>query len=214
MVRHDLAERLQQRVNHARVELSDAEFECLCNYVQLLWKWNQKTNLTSLDNSDAGIDRLVVEPLLAARLLPDQLNKIIDLGSGGGSPAIPMKIVVPRMSLLMVESKQRKAAFLREAVRQLALEHTHVACIRYEALRLQQDMHEAHEVLLLRGLRIQEADLKSIGTFIKPGGRLFLFVGARGLADLPRFQGPLTLHKQYPLLESLQSQLVVLRKSE
>ena len=47
---------------------------------------------------------------------------MMDVGSGGGSPAIPLKLAVPRLSLTMVEAKARKSAFLREAIRHLGLE--------------------------------------------------------------------------------------------
>src|SRR5206468_1311667 len=99
----------------------------LAAYLALLSRWNKKINLTALDvatPSDDAVDRLIVEPLAAARLLVPEDRTCIDVGSGGGSPAIPLKIAVPRLQMLMVESRARKAAFLNEAVRQLELSET------------------------------------------------------------------------------------------
>ena len=72
-------------------------------------------NLTALDDRESGLDRLIVEPLMAVERLPTNRGRVVDIGSGGGSPAIPMKLAAPGVDLLMVESKVRKAAFLREA---------------------------------------------------------------------------------------------------
>ncbi len=96
-------------------------------YFRLLTQWNAQINLTSLplnEPSDAAFDRLLVEPLAAARQIPDASQVWYDLGSGGGSPAIPLKIARPALKLTMIESKERKAAFLREAIRTVGLAGT------------------------------------------------------------------------------------------
>ena len=90
----------------------------------MLSRWNQKINLTSLDDPDEAIDRLMLEPLAAVRFVPAGVSAMMDIGSGGGSPAIPMKLVSPKVALTMVEVKARKSAFLREATRHLKLVET------------------------------------------------------------------------------------------
>ena len=78
-------------------------------FYALLSRWNQKINLTSLADPDEAIDRLILEPLLAAaRFVPAACSSMMDIGSGGGSPAIPMKLVSPRLALTMVEVKATK----------------------------------------------------------------------------------------------------------
>src|SRR5262245_60756251 len=99
----------------------------LTAYFELLRKWNRKIALTSLPVEDAGdeaIDRLLIEPVVASKFLIQQRGSALDIGSGGGSPAIPLKLACPGLSLRMVESKTRKAAFLRETVRTLELDRT------------------------------------------------------------------------------------------
>ena len=93
-------------------------------YYRLLATWNRKINLVGMDLSDPtpeALDRLLVEPILAAQRALGG-TRIMDVGSGGGSPAIPFTLVVPGGTLLMVESKTRKSAFLREAVRVLEMQ--------------------------------------------------------------------------------------------
>ena len=128
-------EKLAKRARKAGLTLSSDVISGLEAYFELLAKWNEKVSLTSLRVSDAGeeaLDRLLLEPILAAKHLPSPFSAVLDIGSGGGSPAIPMKIFSPGISMLMVESKTRKAAFLREVVRQLGLEQTEVVTGRFE----------------------------------------------------------------------------------
>ena len=212
MATKGLKRRLERRAGRAGVEVSDSLIERLCVYVELLLRWNARMNLTALDDRDTGLDRLIVEPLVAVRHLPTRKATVVDIGSGGGSPAIPLKLAAPDVSLLMVEAKTRKAAFLREAVRRLELERTSVETGRYEALLTRPELHEAHDVLTLRAVRIEARVLRGLQAFIKPGGELLLFRGGGG-ADVPaEVQPPLVWRATYPLVESLRSRLVVLRK--
>jgi 16S rRNA (guanine527-N7)-methyltransferase len=207
-VRDRLDRKLRRLGTPAGAELRDA----LQRYLALLARWNEKINLTSLDDPDEAIDRLIVEPLIAARHLPLHARSAIDIGSGGGSPAIPLKLARPELRLWMVEPKARKAAFLREAVRQLGLEDTVVETSRYEGLLARADMHEAMDVLTIRAVRVETRVLLGLQAFVKPDGLLFLFRGPSALEALTALPLPLEWAATYPLVASLRSQLLVLRK--
>ena len=188
--------------------------EALEAYFQLLVLWNQRINLTSLplqDSPDEAIDRLLIEPLVAAKHLPSSSARIIDIGSGGGSPALPLRIAAPDTTLLMVESKTRKSVFLREVVRLLGLERADVATARYEELLTRPELHEAHDLLTLRAVRVETRVLLGLQAFVKPGGSLFLFRGRAGTDVAESVTPPLTWSATYPLVESA-SRLVVLKK--
>ncbi len=186
--------------------------ERLVTYVDLLQRWNRRMNLTALDDRDSGLDRLVIEPLVAARHLSTNQGSVVDIGSGGGSPAIPLKLAVSGITLVMVEAKTRKAAFLREVVRELELDRTTVETGRYEQLLARPDLHEAHDVLTIRAVRLESRVLRWLQAFVKPGGELFLFRSTSGMDVPPDLAAPLAWAATYPLVESLRSQLVVLRK--
>src|SRR5205809_2764841 len=116
----ETAERLRNRAKVFGVTIPPYAVARLVAYFDLLAKWNAKINLTALADTDAAIDRLLLEPVAAAAALPRHPD-LIDLGSGGGSPAIPLALALDARRLVMVESKGRKAAFLREAVRSSGL---------------------------------------------------------------------------------------------
>ncbi len=212
MMRRRMLAKLEHRAKRAGLELSRELTRNLEAYFSLLSRWNARINLTSLGDEGAAVDRLVIEPLVAARYVGAKRMMALDVGSGGGSPAIPLKLARPRLSLTMVESKTRKAAFLREAVRSLALDETGVETARDEELLLRPEFHEAFALVTIRAVRIEKALLGRLQAFLAPGGRLLLFRGPSG-QDVPSaVSPPLRWVETVPLVESLRSRLVILEK--
>jgi 16S rRNA (guanine527-N7)-methyltransferase len=207
----DFRTRLGNRARKAGVFLPDDLAKQLVAYYELLDKWNRKINLTALDNPDEAIDRLLLEPIVAARQFPSHPLNLMDIGSGGGSPAIPMKLCTASMRLTMVEAKARKSAFLREAVRTLRLDVATVETARYEELLTKPELHESFDVLSLRAVRVEIRTLFTLQAFVRRGGLLFLFRGPSG-PDAPDVVPPLRWVGTVPLIESLQSRLTVLQK--
>ena len=214
MAPRDFSSRLIRRATRAGLFLTDDLTEQLATFYSLLSRWNQKINLTALQNQDEAIDRLFLEPLIAARYVPAAARRLMDVGSGGGSPAIPLKLAVPRLALTMVEVKARKSAFLREAVRQLELTDTDVETARIEELLAKPALHEAFDVLSLRAVRVEARTLLTLQAFLKTHGQLFLFRGPHGPATPQTIVPPLELLETVPLVEPLQSRLTTLVKRQ
>lgn len=213
----EFRERLARRAKKGGVTLIPGAADGLERYFQLLAKWNEKINLTAFrlqcGGSDESIDRLLIEPLVAATHIAVSARLVVDVGSGGGSPAIPLKLMTPALQLRMVEAKTRKAVFLREAVRELGLRDVQVESSRFEELLARPELHETQDVVTLRAVRVEPRTLMSLQAFLRPGGQLLLFRGAGG-ADLANtITPPLDLTATYPLVESLRSKLVVLTKT-
>ena len=215
MSSRELRDRLKRRARRAGVELAPDLAESLERYYAFLAKWNAKINLTSfrLDpgGEDEAVDRLLIEPVVAARHVPPEAASLIDVGSGGGSPAIPFGLAAPRLHLRLVESKTRKAVFLREALRELGIGRAAVETSRFEELLARPELHEGLDLVTIRAVRIEPRTLVSLQAFLKPGGRLLLFRGP-GRIDLDAIVLPLVWEATYPLVDSLRSRLVVLRK--
>jgi 16S rRNA (guanine527-N7)-methyltransferase len=197
------------------VTLSPDLAEQLEVYYRLLATWNAKINLTGLKLSEISpdaLDRLLVEPVVAAKYVLSGASRMLDVGSGGGSPAIPLALAVPNARLLMVESKTRKSVFLREAVRALEMNGAEVVTTRFEELLARPDLHEAHDLVTIRAVRVEARVLGSLQAFTKPGGQMFLFRGSGHSDPSESVTPPLAWKATYPLLESLRSRLVVLEK--
>lgn len=208
----DLPGRLRRRAARANLFLPDSLADRLLAYYDLLTRWNRKINLTSIGDPDEAIDRLLLEPLAAVKHFQASSRRLLDIGSGGGSPAIPFKLALPNVQLTMVESKARKSAFLREAVRQLGLSQAQVETARYEELLARPELHEAHDVVSLRAVRTEARVLTTLQAFLADRGLLLLFRGPAGPAVPTTIVPPLEWTGTYPLLESLQSRLTILTK--
>ena len=74
--------------------LDESLASSLVTYYELLARWNRKINLTSLEDPDEAIDRLLLEPVIAARHLSPAVVNVMDVGSGGGSPALPLALAL------------------------------------------------------------------------------------------------------------------------
>jgi 16S rRNA (guanine527-N7)-methyltransferase len=209
----DFRSRLTRRATRAGLFLPEEIVEKLAVYYELLERWNRKINLTALDHPDEAVDRLFLEPLLAARHLPGSTPLfLMDVGSGGGSPALPLTIMAgSRVVLTMVEVKTRKSAFLREAVRQLELK-AQVENSRFEELLARPELHEGFGAMSIRAVRIEPKFLMTVQAFLTPNGALLMFRGPAGPDQPANVIPPLEWQTTVPLVDSLQSRLTLLRK--
>jgi 16S rRNA (guanine527-N7)-methyltransferase len=147
-------------------------------YFRLLMHWNATINLTGLpleSPTDETFDRLLIEPLAAARRISDKPGVWFDLGSGGGSPAIPLKIARPALKLTMIESKTRKAAFLREAIRAIGIPEANVLCDRFENVAMAPGPVAVADLVTVRAVKADPGLFDTAGMLLKEGGRLLLF---------------------------------------
>jgi 16S rRNA (guanine527-N7)-methyltransferase len=205
---NNLTQTIEDRL--AKADLSNVvAMNKLVLFIELLAKWNRKINLTSLNlepASEEAIDRLIVEAVAASRFVTDPNTRIVDLGSGGGSPAIPFRSQLENASLRMVESRSRKCAFLREATRALQLENTVVEESRFELLSVREDLRASADLVTLRAVRIDEPVLELIRLVLVPGGAIFRFAGQGDM----QFQDGLNLIAEHSLTASASGHLQIL----
>ena len=207
----DVVGRLRGLAGRAHLALDRESVAQLAEYLALLRRWNERMNLTALDAGDEGLHRLVIEPLLAVRHIPAGSTAMIDIGSGGGSPAIPIKVARPELFVRMVEARTRRAAFLREVVRRLSLAGAAVENCRYEALRAREELRAAHDVLTVRGVRADASVGGALAEFVRPGGIVLLFC-ATGQPGLRLDAATVRVEGRIPLVEASGSEVVVARK--
>jgi 16S rRNA (guanine527-N7)-methyltransferase len=205
----DLERRILSRGRKCGLEV-DRQFTAgAASYLSLLLRWNERINLTGIASLDEAIDRLVLEPLAAAKHLGCDARRLLDIGSGGGSPAIPLKLARPRLAVWMVESKVRKSAFLRECIRQLALDGCQVETSRLQELLTRVDLLESMDLVSVRAVKTDRRLLSTARAFLSGSGRILVFrTGAMDSeGDVPPDCRVAAVH---PLIEPLRSELVVL----
>ena len=97
----------------------------LSTYLDLLLRWNERTNLTAIRNPEQIVQRHFGEGLFAARMLACKLNNgatALDIGSGAGFPGMLVQLLLKEFRVTLAESQGKKSAFLRELVRELGVE--------------------------------------------------------------------------------------------
>lgn len=207
----DVRLRVERGLERAGARLGEAAIGQVVEYLTLLSRWNQRMNLTALDDMDAAVDRLIVEPVLAAAHVDSAAGVLVDIGSGGGSPAIPLKIARPDLALTMIEVKTRKGVFLREVVRHLGLEACHVETGRFEEVLARPGRVGTVDVVSIRAVRAEADQLRLLGEALRQGGQQLWFLsGAQGIPEVPP---PLSVERDVPLVASLNSHLAVVRKA-
>ena len=171
----ELSERIRTRATHFNLEVPATIVDGCAAYLALLARWNRRINLTALPLDapipDATVDKLIVEPIVAAPLIPDRSACWLDLGSGGGSPALPLRLCYQRGELVMVEARERKCAFLREAVRLLELNNTTVIGSRFEALTQTMPV----DLVTVRAVKLDESIVEQVASWLRPGGVVMAF---------------------------------------
>src|SRR5213082_3300680 len=103
-------------------------------YIKILLAWNDKINLTAIRDPLEILYRHFCESMFGASLLPVENCRLADVGSGGGFPGIPLKIIRPHLHVFLIESNVKKATFMAEVIRELGLSNARVLVSRYEEL--------------------------------------------------------------------------------
>ena len=139
-------ERLNQLLTQSGHPPLDPETsEKFTAYLTLLQKWNARTNLTAIRDEEGILSRHFLESILCAHALPESIQTLLDFGSGAGFPGIPIALMRSNLLVTLAESQNKKAAFLREAVRTLGL-NTKVHSGRAE------DLQERFDCITLRAV--------------------------------------------------------------
>jgi len=125
---------IERAANEFRLSLNDLQIKQIQQYTKLLGTWNDKVNLTAIRDPLEILYRHFCESMFGAALLPVENCRLADVGSGGGFPGIPLKIMRPDLQVFLVESNFKKATFLAEVVRELGLTDTRVLVSRFAEL--------------------------------------------------------------------------------
>ena len=146
----------------------------LSQYLDLLLKWNARTNLTAIRDPEEIVRRHFGESLFAGLQIAGRVAPgagLLDFGSGAGFPGLPIQLLLPELHVTLAESQGKKAAFLREAVRTLGLT-TEVWAGRVEAMPDVADVPRQFDVVTLRAVDNMEQALAEARRRVKPGGWL------------------------------------------
>ena len=125
---------IRRALSDFQLSVGDEQVRQIQQYIRLLLAWNEKVNLTAIRDPLEILHRHFCESMFAAAAVPMEKGRLADVGSGGGFPGLPLKIVRPELQVFLIESNIKKATFLAEVVRELGLVDARVLVSRYEEL--------------------------------------------------------------------------------
>ncbi|HEX9021416.1 MAG TPA: 16S rRNA (guanine(527)-N(7))-methyltransferase RsmG [Nitrospirota bacterium] len=158
------------------LDLSTEQVNSIFVYLTELKKWNRKINLTAIREERDVIIKHALDSLSHIKgFVPRAGTRLLDMGSGAGFPAIPLKIALPEIMITMVESIKKKASFLRHVVRTLDLKETEVIDKRTEELK--GSLGSTYDIVTARAFADMKAALLSGMPFLKSGGVMVLSRG-------------------------------------
>jgi 16S rRNA (guanine527-N7)-methyltransferase len=200
-----IAELLVPFLGQYELPEASALFANISTYIDILMRWNSRINLTAIRDPEQIVTRHFGESLFLARNLfvgtaamgcpseqsptaagPSSKVALADLGSGAGFPGVPIKLWVPSISLTLIESNHKKAAFLGEITRSIRLTDVNIQNTRAETLP-----PAAFDVVTLRAVERFDAALPIAARLLKPQGRLALLIGS---AQVPQARSILPDH--------------------
>ena len=179
-------ETLRERAKGVGVELREEVLQKAEIYFRLLIQWNQKINLTSLREPEEIITYHFVESFFASLQLGDFPSLWADVGSGAGFPALPIKLLRPRLKLYLIEPHRKKVHFLKEVVRKLELPEVWAMAMTLQEFQGSLPPPGRFRYITSRGW----GGLPSLVSFarqsLEPEGKLLLFLGEKGCRELAR----------------------------
>jgi len=153
------------------LSLSPAAVSKFDTLVELLAKWNRVYNLTARRNEDTWVSHHLLDSLSIVPILPS--GRMIDVGSGAGFPGLPIAVADPDRDIVLLDSNQKKSAFLRHAVTEMQLENVSVETTRVEAFL----PARAFDVVVSRAFSSLEEFVRLAGHLCASGGRLLAMKG-------------------------------------
>ena len=159
------------------VRLGPAELALFAAYYRELLLWNRRINLFSERSAQKIVIRHFLDSLTPAPFLDCPDGALIDLGSGGGFPGIPLRIALPGLQVSLVEASRKKSSFLSHIVRTLRLDGIHVIRERVEVLIAGETLAGSFDTLISRAAFKLPELLRMASFFLKPGGQLIAMKG-------------------------------------
>lgn len=169
-------------------------------YAQLLLEWNASINLTGARTPEQA-EALIADAGVLVKASWTGITRVIDIGSGGGLPAIPLAVAMPRVQFTLLEANDRKCAFLEHVAATLNLTNVVVAAGRAEELGHRPALREQFDRAISRAAARPEVLLELALPFVRTGGDLVAQVSPLdplGLEPAARLLGGGTPRLEHP----------------
>lgn len=168
------------------IKINQEQLGQIQEYIKLLLAWNEKINLTAIRDPLDMLYRHFCESMYAARVAQLDNCRLADIGTGGGFPGLPLKILAPDTEMFLIESNVKKATFVAEVIRTLGLTGARVVVGRYEELG---EELSPIDVVLARALGEFEPLLRWASSQAIDAKRIVLWLGTKDADEVVKTVG-------------------------
>lgn len=168
----------------AGLTLSARQHELLGRYLDLLLQANQTMNLTRIGDRPAAEIGHVADALTLLAWIGKDCRTLVDVGSGGGVPGLPLAIVRPEVAVTLIEATQKKAGFLQRAVGELQLANVTVLAKRAEEVG-QSSRRETFDVAIVRAVALMDWLAEWCLPLVRVGGIMLAMKGKKAAEEVP-----------------------------
>jgi 16S rRNA (guanine527-N7)-methyltransferase len=180
---------LEKKLAAFRLDLDDQKKSRLARFLSELDRWRRTVNLTGRLSAEELVSH-TVESAFGANLLP-LVASVVDIGTGGGFPGVPLAICRPDLRWIWLEPREKRAAFLRHVARTIPVENAEVVSGRAEELPV-----EGFDSATSRGLKLDGA---MVAGLLRRGGSLFLWTTKEGAAENALLSARFRLEQTLPI---------------
>lgn len=173
---------LTETASNYGVKILPSQLDLFRIYLDELWDWNLHMNLTGLSSRREMVIELFLDSLIPAPFIPTR-GRMLDVGSGAGFPAVPLKIYIPSLKITLLEANSKKVSFLRHVIRLLGLKQIDVIQGRIEKDNGRLS-HGGFPLITARALAGLGQTLSWCAPYLCQGGLLVSFLGPRAEDDL------------------------------
>ncbi len=171
-------EYMHQRADELGITMTEEQGDKLLQYMYFVLHWNQKVNLTAITDEKEFLDKHIIDSLIIARLEEfKNAHTVIDIGTGGGFPGIPLSIIDPDKEFLLVDSLLKRVNIVQRGVSHLALKNVVLLHGRGESLKLEGAFKSGGDLVIARAV----ANMTKLSGYtlpnVKKGGYLIAFKG-------------------------------------
>lgn len=175
--------------------ITDRQIDQLEAFATSLKEWNARYNLISRNDVDHLWEHHILPSLIPISLVEfPEHSFVLDIGSGGGFPAIPLKIVRPDLQMLLVDSVRKKTLFLQKIIADLDLKDVAVQRERIESLQRDPTFRDKFDIITARALANTPQLIEWSKPFLKPTGFMLLWKGRTDIPELERHAAELNLN--------------------